>query len=135
MMDKLNRRILTTMLLAGLAQFTFATDYTQYCPLVSQLKPVEIGTSVSYYYAGTNADNVSLKADIDQPQFIFTMNQAPQPKSIDSNLTTFIAVSNTLRCNYVMTNASGYPVNYPLYNHGSYQECPNGNLVLAGNPC
>ena len=136
-MKHLIKKVLAVSLFASLSTYAFAstTDYTQYCPTLSQLQQMPFGVTAQYYYAGTNNSNITVKADIDEPQYIFTKDLAPKPQSIDASLTTFVQVSNTLRCNYTMINSQGYSITYPLYNHGSYQECADGHLVLTGSPC
>jgi hypothetical protein len=115
---------------------TLATDYTQYCPALDQLHVEQLGPQAQLYaYMGINNNGVTLKANTDDPQYIFPQQNTPSPRSIDSGLTTYIAISHTLRCDYTMINVLGYPVNYPLYNHDAYNQCANGNLVLAGQSC
>ena len=127
-----------TFLVFGFSHLAFATkiNYTSDCPTIGQLKPITFnGSNGSYYFVGTNQNNINFKANTAHTHNIFRQDQAPKPQNIDTSLTSFSQKSNTLRCVYNMLNDMGYPVLYSVSNQGAYQECANDDLVLANSPC
>ncbi len=126
-----------TLLAVSLSQFAWATavDYSPYCPSIKEIHAMPFMPNQSYYLVGTNAQGVNFKANTDLPQYIFTKGRTPELNGLSATLTHFTAKTQTLNCTYDLTNRMGYEIPYPIYNHGAYQECPNGQLVLTGQTC
>jgi hypothetical protein len=109
------------------------TDFSAYCPAVSQLHMVN--TAGIFSYSGTNNAGITLNADLNNVQATFNTASAPLPQAIDANLTTYIQATHTLRCDYTMTNNVSFIFDYALFDQGDYTKCPDHTLVPTGQPC